>query len=556
MDHRLTTAKTRLFLLTIAIFLGASPSFAQHTFDGNILHNVGASFANLTGAACGANLIAFSHNDVGIDPLLGSPNFPNHNFVPAAGSIAAEANDLVSRIQYAVADTCTRPGCNPTRDFVQTCYRGAVPPAGYGPDWTAEAWVCWPTAIGDPGCEPPNQNFVFRSGAQAASETWTANNTYVVQGKVNYLAGTTLTIQPGTKIIGDHTLISYIVIERGAKIIANGTPNNPIVMTSDRATPVPGDIGGLVIHGKAIANCADCLGGASCVSEGGAGSHCGTDDCDDSGSISYFRIHYSGVVITLNNELNTFTFNSVGNATDVHHIEAIFSTDDAFEWFGGKGNFHHMIAVCSSDDDFDWQMGFRGTVQFGVAQKSALQATDKGFEGDNNEFAFDAPCRSNPLLANMTLIGTNFTAAIHLRRGTDAHIFNSIIQTWTQGVRVEHAETCARGMNPQPPAFDCNGATGVEVAQGLETGVQVRMYPNPVSASTQFAFNLPNMSHAKIDVFDVSGRLVANVLDGTLDAGSHSVAWNPSNDLTGGAYFYRVETEGSRPVMGKLTLVR
>jgi hypothetical protein len=64
------------------------------------------------------------------------------------------------------------------------------------------------------------------------------------------------------------------------------------------------------------------------------------------------------------------------------------------------------------------------------------------------------------------------------------------------------------------------------------------------------------MSHAKIDVFDVTGRLVANVLDRTLEAGSHSVPWNPSSDLTGGAYFYRVETEGGRPVMGKMTLVR
>jgi len=556
MEHSVTAAKIRMFLLIAVSLVSAPPASAQHTFDGNILHNVGASFGNLNGAACGANLIGFAHNDVGVDPLLGSPNFPNHNFVPAPGSIARELNDLVSRIQYAVADTCPRPGCVPTRSFVQTCYRGAVPPSGYGPDWTNAPWVCWPTAVGDVLCEPANQNFVFKSGAQAVSETWTASNTYVLQGKVNYLSGTTLTIQPGTKIIGDHTLVSYLVIERGAKIMANGTPNNPIVMTSDRATPIPGDIGGLVIHGRAIANCADCLGGASCVSEGGAGDHCGNNDCDDSGQVSYFRIQYSGVVISLNNELNSFTFNSVGNATDAHHLQAILSTDDAFEWFGGNGNFSHLIAASTSDDDLDWQMGFRGTVQFAVAQKSGLQATDKAIEADNNEFNFNAACRSNPLIANVTLIGTNFTAGIHLRRGTDAHIFNSIIQTWTQGVRVEHAETCARGTNPQPPAFDCNGATGVEVAAGLERDVEVRAFPNPVAASTQFAFDLPSISHAKIDVFDVTGRLVANVLDQTLDAGSHSVSWNPSNDLTGGAYFYRVEMEGGRPVMGKLTLVR
>lgn len=533
----------------------ATPAIAQHTFDGVIMHSVGAPFGNLGGAACGANLLAFSHNDVGTDPLLGAPSFPNHNFIPAPGSIALEANDLLSTIQYVVADTCPRPGCTPVRNFVQTCYRGAVPPVGYGTDWSNEPWVCYPTAIGHALCEPANQTFVFKAGPQAASETWTSNNTYVVQGKVNYLSGTTLTIQPGTKIIGDHTLISYIVIERGAKINANGTSTNPIVFTSDRAVPLPGDIGGLVIHGRAISNCVDCLGGGSCVSEGGAGDHCGTNDCDDSGSLSYFRIQYSGVVITANNELNSFTFNSVGNGTQAHHLQAILSTDDAFEWFGGNGNYHHLIGLSTSDDDLDWQMGFRGTVQFAIAQKSGLQATDKGIEADNNEFAFNAPCRSNPLIANVTLIGTNFTAAIHLRRGTDAQIFNSIVQTWTQGVRVEHAETCARGVNAQPAAFVCGGATGADVLANAVNDVSVSTYPNPVVASTQFSFNLPNASRAKIDVYDVTGRLVANVLDRSLDAGSHSVSWNPASDLSGGAYFYRVETDG-RPLLGKLTLVR
>jgi hypothetical protein len=548
----LRSALAALALLAIA----EAPALAQHTFDGNILFNVGAPFANLNGAACGANLLAFVHNDVGTDPLLPSAAFPGHDFVPAPGSIALERNDPLARIQYAVADTCPRAGCAPVRSFVQTCYRGAVPPAGYGADWSNEAWVCWPTAVGDAICEPANAPFVFKAGAQAASETWTAANTYVLQGKVNYLAGTTLTIEPGTKIIGDHTLVSYLVIERGARIIANGTPTSPIVLTSDRAVPIPGDIGGLVIHGRAIANCADCLSGASCVSEGNAGDHCGTDDCDDSGEVSYFRIQYSGVVISLNNELNAFTFNSVGNGTDAHHLEAILSTDDAFEWFGGNANYHHLISASTSDDDFDHQMGFRGTVQFGIGQKSGLQATDKGIEGDNNEFSFNAPCRSNPLYANLTLIGTNFTAGIHLRRGTDAHIFNSIVQTWTQGVRVEHIETCARGTNAQPPPFVCGGATGVDMPSPAESAIRVRAFPNPVAATTRFAFDLPSASHTKIEVFDVGGRLVASVLDRTLDEGSHSVSWNPVEGLTNGAYFYRVATGGHPPVMGMLMLVR
>ena len=48
---------------------------------------------------------------------------------------------------------------------------------------------------------------------------------------------------------------------------------------------------------------------------------------------------------------------------------------------------------------------------------------------------------------------------------------------------------------------------------------------------------------------------MANVLDRNLDAGSHSVNWNPASELAAGAYFYRLEANG-RPVMGKVTLVR
>lgn len=541
-----------------ALFLGAAlwalPASAQHTFDGNILFNNTNPFTNLGGAACGANLLAFSHNDVGTDPLLGSPVFPNHNFVPAPGSIALGANDLVSTIQYAVTDTCPRPGCTPTRDFTQVCYRGAVPPASMGADWTNEPWVCWPTAVGDVTCEPANQNFVFLNGPQLTS-TWTSNNTYVLQGKVSFPAGTQLTIQAGTKIIGEQASVGYLVIDRGAKIFSNGSSTAPVVMTSDQNPPVPGSWGGLVIHGRAISNCADCLGGASCVSEGGAGDHCGTDDCDDSGVVMYTRVQYSGIVISANNELNSFTFNSVGNGTQLHHLEAIMGTDDAFEWFGGNCNASHLIAHTASDDSFDWQMGFRGTIQFGVIQQSNLLVCDKGIEADNNEFNFNAVCRSNPLVANVTFIAGGGAAAIHLRRGTDAHIFNSIIQGWPTGVRVEHAETCARGVNAQPAPANCN-ANGVDVFANGGLELELRTMPNPVVASAQFQFQLPNATQAKLDVFDVTGRLVANVLDRKLDAGSHSVSWNPASNVSAGAYFVRLQADANEPVLGKLTLVR
>ena len=106
-----------------------------------------------------------------------------------------------------------------------------------------------------------------------------------VVGQISVNPPATLTIEPGSLILGQ-TIGSFLVIERGADIQANGTRAQPIVFTS--AAPcgqqLPGDWGGVVIHGLAQANCADlppAQGGTgcrttdginSCISEGGAGS--------------------------------------------------------------------------------------------------------------------------------------------------------------------------------------------------------------------------------------------------------------------------------------------
>ncbi len=166
--------------------------------------------------------------------------------------------------------------------------------------------------IGDPVCAPPLGPLVFVSGVQFASQVWGPPNTYVLDGLVSFQSGTQLTILPGTTVLGRHATMGFLVIERGAKLVANGTSAQPIVMTSDLASPFPGAWGGLWINGKGIANCNDCLGGFLCSGMGGAGPFCGADDCDDSGEFSYMRIHYAGFNLGPGNDVNSFTFAGVG----------------------------------------------------------------------------------------------------------------------------------------------------------------------------------------------------------------------------------------------------
>src|SRR5690606_18821657 len=105
----------------------------------------------------------------------------------------------------------------------------------------------------DLGGEVPPGTAVVE-GTIAANRTFAAETTYVLRGFVKVASGATLTIQPGTKIVGDTTLAgSSLWILRGAKIMAEGTAERPIVFTSQRApgSRKPGDWGGVVLVGNA-----------------------------------------------------------------------------------------------------------------------------------------------------------------------------------------------------------------------------------------------------------------------------------------------------------------
>jgi photosystem II stability/assembly factor-like uncharacterized protein len=66
-------------------------------------------------------------------------------------------------------------------------------------------------------------------------------------------------------------------------------------------------------------------------------------------------------------------------------------------------------------------------------------------------------------------------------------------------------------------------------------------YPNPFNPSTTFKFTLPSQEHVTLNVYDVSGRLVAKVLSSEMTPGEHVVRFDASG-LASGVYFYRLET--------------
>ena len=77
---------------------------------------------------------------------------------------------------------------------------------------------------------------------------------YLLLGDVFVVDSTTLTIEPGTIIIGDFNTKGSLTISQGSKIIDKGTPTDPIIFTSSQSVKKPGDWGGVFILGDAPTN--------------------------------------------------------------------------------------------------------------------------------------------------------------------------------------------------------------------------------------------------------------------------------------------------------------
>ncbi len=560
------TPQKLLSSVAAAILLGAStPAVGQIVFDGNILYDNTADYATdaagpgpcfFTETALAETVFtrnrSQTYDGATANPMLLDPyNQTNPRWVPQAGSAALGS---INPVLVVPANTCLQ----------QVCYRGAVPPSP-ADDWTT-GWTYYNNSGGLGRTDiDTTKTLVVLSGVQPTLTMMSANN-YVISGKAEWPAGTTLTIQPGTVILGDPTVLSYIVIQMGAQINAQGTRQNPIVMTSGArwqdGLQTAGDWGGLVMNGRAIANCAACTTGTNCLSEGDPTlPHCGNNDSDNSGTLRYVRVEYSGHVFAANNELNSFTWNSIGRGTTIDHCQAHLGLDDGFEWFGGTVSAKYLVATGIDDDDFDWQMGYRGCIQFGAGLKYATSG-DKGIEADNNEFNHDAIYRSNPTISNLTLVGrgpnagAGSTNGVHLRRGTSGRIINSIMVGWkTAALDVDDAATFGVGCGAAPAVYPCPPVlTGVEPV-AVAPAFASRVAPNPVVDDARISFTLPAGGRTKIHIFDSAGRRVETVVDRDLPAGPHDLSWRLPGGAAPGTYFYRIESAG-RVETGRMVGIR
>lgn len=279
------------------------------------------------------------------------------------------------------------------------------------------------------------------SGTVTEDVTLKSGNTYKLSGAYTVEEGATLNIEPGVKLIAVYDdNVDYILIKQGAKINAKGTADAPIIMTSEKKEA--GAWGGIHICGRAHTNAE----GGKGSSEIGGAEYGGNDDKDNSGTLQYVRLEYTGYAFDEEHEANGISFYGVGSGTTVDHCVAYKGSDDGFEFFGGSVNISNMVVISCSDDSFDWTEGWNGTgtdlVAYQEAESTQGYDCDCLIEADNNENNYQATPIAHPTLKNLILVGNGGSKqGVRLRRGTQVTLDNAQICGKGKALTVESTET-------------------------------------------------------------------------------------------------------------------
>lgn len=321
--------------------------------------------------------------------------------------------------------------------------------------------------------------------------------------------GATLTIEAGTTInaLAGGTDV-YIIVEKGGKIIANGTADSPIKFTSSATVPRPGDWGGIIINGKAPLS-------RQAGSESNAATEVqnsilfgGVDVADNSGILNYVILEYTGARIDDEAEHNGLTLNGVGNETILSNIAILNGDDDGIEFFGGSVNASNILVVNAKDDMFDFTQGYTGTCTnlYGIRENGYTSVTSdpRGIEADGN-LDGNSPSdieQSNFIVNGVTILNNAATVdmsdAIKVRRGATATITNAYIAL---GANASFSDI----VDLQDSKSDANDATSVIAIANTANNLEVTDNKNTVTAGATINVTSGTNGGADATVFAWTG---------------------------------------------------
>lgn len=321
--------------------------------------------------------------------------------------------------------------------------------------------------------------------------------------------GATLTIEAGTRInaLAGGTDV-YILVEKGGKIIADGTEAKPILFTSNASIPKAGDWGGIIINGMAPLS-RQASSSSNAATEVKNSIFFGGDDVDDnSGILNYVKLEYTGARIDDEAEHNGLTLNGVGAGTTISNIAILNGDDDAIEFFGGSVNASNILVVNAKDDMFDFTQGYKGTCTnlYGIreANYTAVTSDPRGIEADGN-LDGNTPtdiAQSDFTIDRITIINNGDTVdmadAIKVRRGATATITNAYIAlgsgaTYSDFIDLKDGKT------------DANDNTSITAVGNVANGLDVTDNKNTTSGGATITTSVGTSGGADNSVFAWTG---------------------------------------------------
>ena len=286
------------------------------------------------------------------------------------------------------------------------------------------------------GCKPPGQrgNVVKRMLEITEDTRWTCDTDYELVGAAVVRAGT-LTIEPGVRV--KMRSGSGLVISREARLVAEGTPREPILFTAAERPARAGAWRGIFLLGRAPTSlpASSSLG----LSAADISSHFGGTDGDhDCGSMQYVRIEFAGGLADEHTfPASALTLAGCGRRTSVRDIQ-IHAATDGLGLVGGQGPIKRVLVSAPSADGIEWTAGYTGFLQFVVVQ--SFLGAGAALKGSQDEANPSSTPISAPTIFNATLIGASsqglprgasdssgLEAGIVLRAGTRGTIRNSLV---------------------------------------------------------------------------------------------------------------------------------
>jgi hypothetical protein len=319
------------------------------------------------------------------------------------------------------------------------------------------------------------------AGNVQENRTLTAGNAYVLNGPMFIKSGATLTIEAGTTISATAGGTDvYLLVERGGRIVANGTAAAPIRFTS--SSRVPAAWGGIIINGNAWISGQNPQGQNEAGTEVNAGLlFGGNNDTEDSGILNYVVIEYTGARIDGDAEHNGLTLNGVGSGTTLSNIYIANGDDDAIEFFGGSVNASNIFVLNAKDDMFDVTQGYRGTLTnlYGIREANYVAVTSdpRGIEADGNLDGNSPSDNTQSVFTvnNVTIINegnaVDFSDLIKVRRGATATINNALAGTFGTA-------TASDFIDLEDSRGDATAATVINAtANGTADGTDIKNAP-------------------------------------------------------------------------------